>query len=154
MPVRATMKKNVNTRQFFRFQWKTRYLKRFSMVFHFWCNFEKVAPALADNSSLEKISKKSIHMSVRADLPITKKKISVFFWKKIFLTVFQLFFIFDVILKKLRLLSLILPAPKKFQKSRSTCPSESIYRSQKKNFSFFLKKNIFWLFFTCFSLLM
>jgi hypothetical protein len=38
-------------------------------------------------------------MSVRADLPITKQKFQFFFEKKYFLTVFHLFFIFDVILK-------------------------------------------------------
>jgi hypothetical protein len=82
-------------------------------------------------------------MSVRADLPITKKKIQFFFEKKYFLTVFHLFLIFDVILKKLRLLSLLLPAPKKSQKSRSTYPSEPIYRSRKKKITVFLKKKYF-----------
>jgi len=91
----------------------------------------------------KKISKKWIHVSVRADLLIAGKKILSFFWKKYFLTVFLLLFIFGDILKKLRLLSLILFASKISQKSGSTCPWEPIYWSRKQNFWVFFWKTYF-----------
>ena len=70
---RTNGEKNVEASSNMLISLKTLYLKGFKRVFQFWCNFKKVAPALADTPGPEKISKKWIHMSVGADLLITYK---------------------------------------------------------------------------------
>ena len=87
--VNATMKKNKKSRSFSRFQWKTRYLKGFKRVFHFWCNFEKVAPALADTFCLKKNLKKVDPRVRESRFTDRRKKNFEFFLKKIFFDCFS-----------------------------------------------------------------
>ena len=118
-------------------------LERFWAVFPFWCKNKKAVFFLANTSGLKKISKKWIHMSVRADLLNMNNGISGFLSENEWLERFWAVFPFWCKSKKLYFFSLILLDSKTSQKSRSTCPWEPIYWLCTIEFHFFFWKSGF-----------